>query len=83
LNRRSTGLFDFNNIEVFDKDILSLDSDNKNTWLCYWKPEENKFVLRKKNYKTECMCISFVSGFWRVIGNLNDNPELFKERKII
>lgn len=81
IKRRSTGLYDFDNVEVLDKDILTLDGDYKNTWLCYWKIDEDRFVIRKRNCKTEYIHISFSSGFWRVVGNIKDNHELFKERK--
>lgn len=86
---RSIGLFDKNDVEIFEGDILECENiPNEVKWLetVHWNEEKAQFVSREieANIQRDTELYSLLSPTFmsiRVIDNLYENPELVEVNK--
>lgn len=69
-----TGLEDKNGIEIYDGDILRIDDEY---WLVQYDIEDAMFTLYYDNVIENFSNMN--SKWFEIIGNIYENPELFKE----
>ena len=74
-NMQFTGFKDENGKEIYEGDIVSIDSEG--IWYIYWEDNLARFVLRKKNQKTKYF-LEVEGCFIRVIGNIHENTDLLE-----
>lgn len=74
-----TGLYDKNNNEIYDGDILQLDYPEWNH-IVFWDDSQLKWAYRKiGETQSYSLCMSPMNlSHYEVIGNIYDNPELLK-----
>ena len=83
---QSTGLFDRNGKEIFEGDILEVDDCGEvlgNAKLI-WDNEQAAFMIDAISVDDIAPFYEFVSDedyFYRVIGNIYENPELLEDKK--
>ena len=76
---QSTGLTDKNEKEIYEGDIVKIDTGSKIYYdVVVWSADENKL-------EENMWCLRNYEGFWtsemEVIGNIYENPELLEEIK--
>nr|DAP46348.1 MAG TPA: YopX protein [Caudoviricetes sp.] len=77
---QSTGLKDKNGKEIFEGDILSIETDEENVKVdVSWDDKHALFVFESKKYnEKECLGELFEDNSYpfKIIGNIYENPEL-------
>lgn len=81
---QSTGLTDKNGKEVFEGDILSVETDEENVKVSvFWDDKHALFMFESKKYnETEVLAELFEDNAYsfEIIGNVHANPELLEEQ---
>jgi uncharacterized phage protein (TIGR01671 family) len=75
-----TGLYDGDEHKIYEGDILERSADNRSRMIVLFNEHWNAFVM-SKGLNTEPMQINqdyLTYNYYRVIGNIFDNPELMK-----
>lgn len=79
---QSTGLFDKNDKEIFEGDILSVETDEENIEVSvFWDDKHALFMFESKKYnETEVLAELFEDNAYslEIIGNVHANPELLE-----
>lgn len=79
---QSTGLTDKNGKEIFEGDILSIETDEENVKVeVSWDSERALFVFESKKYsEKEALGELFEDNSYpfKIIGNIYENPELLE-----
>lgn len=82
---QSTGLFDKNGVEVFDGDILAVETDEEVTNVnVFWDKKHALFMFESKKYNEEALLAELVEDNtypFEIIGNIYENPELVEGKK--
>lgn len=77
---QSTGLTDKNGKEIFEGDILSIETDEENVKLeVSWDSKHALFVFESKKYNAKDALGELFEGNpypFKIIGNIYENPEL-------
>lgn len=72
-----TGMYDKNNIRIFEGDILKTTNSNCEIWFVDYK--KTAFCANQSNSNYSCVLDDFMDySHVEVIGNIHDNPELLK-----
>lgn len=79
---QSTGLHDKNGKEVFEGDILGIDTDEEIVNVnIYWDSKHALFMFESKKYNEEELLAELVEDNtypFEIIGNIYENPELLE-----
>lgn len=79
---QSTGLFDKNNIEIFEGDVLAIETDEGVTNLkVFWDEKHALFMFESKKYNEKDLLAELVEDNtypFEIIGNIYENPELLE-----
>lgn len=79
---QSTGLTDKNGKEIFEGDILSIETDEENVRVeVSWDSKHALFVFESKKYNEKEALGELFEGNpypFKIIGNIYENPELVK-----
>lgn len=80
---QSTGLYDKNGKEIFEGDILGVDTDEEIVNLnIYWDSKHALFMFESKKYNEKDLLAELVEDNtypFAIIGNIYENPELLEE----
>ena len=80
---QSTGLLDKNGKEIFEGDILGVDTDEEIVNLnIYWDSKHALFMFESKKYNEKDLLAELVEDNtypFAIIGNIYENPELLEE----
>lgn len=79
---QSTGLFDKNNTEIFEGDVLAIETDEGVTNLkVFWDEKHALFMFESKKYNEKDLLAELVEDNtypFEIIGNIYENPELLE-----
>ena len=79
---QSTGLYDKNGKEIFEGDILGVDTDEEIVNLnIYWDSKHALFMFESKKYNEKDLLAELVEDNtypFEIIGNIYENPELLE-----
>lgn len=79
---QSTGLTDKNGKEIFEGDILSIETDEENVKVSvFWDSKHALFMFESKKYnEKEALAELFEDNSYpfKIIGNIYENPELIE-----
>lgn len=79
---QSTGLHDKNGKEIFEGDILGVDTDEEIVNLnIYWDSKHALFMFESKKYNEKDLLAELVEDNtypFEIIGNIYENPELLE-----
>lgn len=79
---QSTGLYDKNGKEIFEGDILGVDTDEEIVNLnIYWDSKHALFMFESKKYNEKDLLAELVEDNtypFAIIGNIYENPELLE-----
>lgn len=80
---QSTGLFDKNNKEVFDGDILAVETDEEVLYVkVYWNEQVAMFMFKSKKYHDNVPLSELTSEIaypFAVVGNIYETPHLLEQ----
>lgn len=80
---QSTGLFDKNNKEVFDGDILAVENDEEVLYVkVYWNKQAAMFMFESKKYHDNIPLAELTSEIaypFAVVGNIYETPHLLEQ----
>lgn len=80
---QSTGLFDKNNKEVFDGDILAVETDEEVLYVkVYWNEQVAMFMFKSKKYHDNVPLAELTSEIaypFAVVGNIYETPHLLEQ----
>lgn len=79
---QSTGLFDKNGKEIFEGDILGIDTDGEIVNVnIYWDSKRALFMFESKKYNEKEELAELFEDYtysFEIIGNIYENPELLE-----
>lgn len=82
---QSTGLTDKNGEEIFEGDILSIETDEENVKVSvFWDDKHALFMFKSKKYnEKEALAELFEDNSYpfKIIGNRYENPELLEVKE--
>ena len=82
---QSTGLKDKNGKEIFEGDILAVETDEEVVNLnVFWDEEHALFMFESKKYNEKDLLAELVEDKaypFEIIGNIYENPELLEDNK--
>lgn len=82
---QSTGLTDKNGKEIFEGDILSIETDEENVKVSvFWDDKHALFMFKSKKYnEKEALAELFEDNSYpfKIIGNRYENPELLEVKE--
>ena len=73
-----TGLYDKNDKEIYEGDIVSLNKDLLGSYVVRYDSKNARFSMYRDNYEQAGFNLETMKNY-EVIGNVYDNPELTKE----
>lgn len=80
---QSTGLFDKNNKEVFDGDILAVETDEEIVYVkVYWNEQTAMFMFKSKKYDDNVPLAELTEEIaypFLVVGNIYQNSDLLEK----
>ena len=82
---QSTGLFDKNGKEIFEGDILAVETDDETLNVnVFWDEEHALFMFESKQYNEKEALAELLEDYsypFEIIGNIYENPELLEVTK--